>query len=104
MTCSYIFWTTGSLKEAKEVSKALLEKKLIACANIIPKIHSLYTWKGEVQEEEEVKVIFKTKSSLFESIEKEILERCSYETPEISSVPLDQVHKPYIEWLNQTVL
>lgn len=101
MTLAYIFWTTSSEKEAKSISKELLEQKLIACANIIPKIQSLYIWEGKLQEESEVKVILKTNPDHFSKIEELILEKCSYEVPEITMMLSNKAHFPYSEWIEK---
>lgn len=104
MSLAYIFWTTNSLDEAKGIIQKLLENKLIACANILPNIQSLYIWDQKIQEDDEVKVILKTKKSLFSSIEKFILQNCNYEVPEISMCIMSQVHNPYLQWLNKSTL
>lgn len=103
MNACYIFWTTSNLSEAKLIANELLNKKLVACVNIIPEIHSLYTWKGKVEEEREVKVIFKTLKKHFSEIEKVILEKGSYEVPEISCLEITSGHAPYLQWLHEQV-
>jgi periplasmic divalent cation tolerance protein len=87
------------MSEAKAISKLLLKEKLIACANILPKIHSMYTWEGEIEESEEIKVIFKTRKDLFSRVEARILENCEYKIPEISLFLAEKSHFPYQQWL-----
>lgn len=99
MTVAYIYWTTSNMKEAKAISKLLLQEKLIACANIVPKIHSIYSWDGKIEESDEVKVIFKTRKELFSRVEALILENCEYKIPEISLFLAEKLHLPYQKWL-----
>lgn len=97
----YIFWTCTSVKQAEKVIRLLLSKKLIACANIIPEVISLYSWQGEIQKENEVKTIIKTQPELFKEVSSCISQNCSYEVPEISGVNVDSCNSSYLKWLNQ---
>ena len=45
--------TCGSIGEARKIGRSVVEKKLAACANIVPRLESIYRWKGEVAEAEE---------------------------------------------------
>lgn len=96
----YIFWTTNSLKEAKTLIKKLLDQRLIACANMIKNMTSIYTWEGEICEDEEFKIILKTKDIHFESIRGFLQENSQYEIPEISKVKIDEANPAYLDWLN----
>lgn len=98
-----IFWTCQNEKEAKSIISDLLEKRLIACASIIPNITSLYVWKDKVEEGKEVKVIIKTKSDHFSTISKHIRKKGSYEVPEILQVEVSDGNPDYLSWvLNET--
>ncbi len=99
----WIYTTTSSLSEAQEISDLLLEKKLIACANIFPAIESRYRWKGKVCKSKEFAVIFKTRSSLYKKIEKEIQRIHSYEVPCIVKISWEQASQDFARWiLNET--
>lgn len=93
-----VHWTCGSLEEARTLCRLLLEKRLIACASFFP-IRSLFSWKGELVESEEVKVILKTQDALFDSIVSEIQSLTTYEVPEIVKVPIKGSSRSYLEWL-----
>ncbi len=95
----YINWTCRDLEEARKIARALLEKKLIACANIIPQMESLYSWKGKIETDHEVKVIFKTRDTHFSAIKDYIEKNGSYEVPEISKIYLDEINDSYLQWL-----
>ena len=68
---------------AQSVANTLLEEELVACANIVPGMHSLFVWKGERGESQEVGVLFKTNSSLLESVVSRIESLHPYDAPAI---------------------
>lgn len=96
----YIFWTCKDSSEAELVAEKLLEKKLIACANILPEITSLYRWDQKLCKSKETKVIFKTLPHHFDQIQAEILKLSSYEVPEISQITIEKLNPTYAQWLN----
>lgn len=93
----FIYVTTSSEQEAKKISKLLLEKKLIACANIFP-ISSVYKWEGKIVDEKEVVIILKTVKKNYEKIKKAINEVHSYNTTCITQVDV-KPNKEYSDWL-----
>lgn len=97
----YLYWTCRDKTEAKKVVYGLLEKRLIACASIIPQVESIYRWEGKIEESLEVKVILKTVPDHFASIQDHILSHCSYKVPEITEVGLSNGHLPYLSWIVQ---
>jgi len=80
MTLLY-FATCANAAEARKIAKVLLEKKLVACANIVPKIESHYWWKGKLEKANETLLILKTKKELQKQVEKEIKSIHSYKLP-----------------------
>lgn len=84
-------------KEAKEISKKLIKKKLIACANLFP-IKSLYRWKGKLNEEQECAALLKTAGKNFDLIKKEIERTHSYEIPCIEKINV-KANKKYEDWV-----
>ena len=90
--------TVGGLAEAQSMARALVERKLAACAHISP-IESFYTWNNAVQNATEFRVLFKTTRQRYPAVEAAILERHSYELPAIYAVALDPVYAPYAAWL-----
>jgi periplasmic divalent cation tolerance protein len=98
-----ISWTAATLEEAREVSSYLVREGLVACANIIPSIESIFLWKGLLEKAQEAKVIFKTRSERFSEVKKCILEKSSYEVPEILKLPILGGHDAYLAWIDQVV-
>lgn len=95
----YIFWTCRDAEEAKRVARVLLEKRLIACASILPQAESLFRWEGKIEEAREAKVIMKTRKELFEQAAEVIRKLGSYETPEIVEVEAGRANPAYLDWL-----
>lgn len=95
--------TAGSESEAIALARALVEQKLVACANVFP-VQSIYTWQGELCEDREWQVVLKTKLALFAQLEQAIREQHSYDVPEIIALPIVAGSAPYLQWLNQQTL
>lgn len=95
----YIFWTCRDEQEAKTIIHGLLEKRLIACASLLPKVDSIYTWKGKIEQSTESKVILKTQAAHFQCVKNYILQHCSYEVPEIAQVDITQGNPGYLAWI-----
>ncbi len=96
-----IFVTASSGQEAETIAKELVGSRLVACANIFPEIRSIFRWKGEVQKEQEVFLIMKSRTALFDRIEQRIRELHSYEVPEIVAVPIVKGSPPYLDWVGE---
>ena len=95
--------TAKDTKEAEKISRVLVSKKLIACANIVRDIHSFFWWKGKVERAKEVLLILKTKRSLFKKIEKTVKSLHSYDVPEIIALPIIEGSKNYLGWMNASL-
>lgn len=98
-----IQWTCSGLAEARDVCQLLVEKRLVACANIIPQVESIYLWEGKVCRSEESKVILKTLASFFDTVKQFILHHTNYEVPEILCFTIEQGHTEYLDWIEQAV-
>lgn len=97
-----LYVTCKSNKEAKKISKLLLKKKLIACANIFP-IESMYNWKGKLVEDKEVVLILKAFDKNYKKVEQEIKKLHSYEIPFIGKINV-KVNKEYENWTKNEVI
>ena len=94
-----IVTTLPSREQALVMARALVERRLVACAQI-SEIESVYRWQGEVQQEAEVRLLLKTREALHDQVEALILAMHSYELPAIHAIRLDRVHGPYGEWIH----
>ncbi len=90
--------TVGNLDEARTMARALVERKLAACAHI-HKLESFYHWQGELQNEVEYSVLFKTVAERYPSVEAAIRELHSYQLPAIYVYAFEQLYAPYGVWI-----
>jgi periplasmic divalent cation tolerance protein len=98
-----VFMTAATKQEAKKIVSALLDKHLIACANILGPVDSEFWWRGKIDKAKEFLVLMKSDEKLFEKLSKTIKETHSYEVPEILALPIIKGWAPYLEWLNATL-
>tara|TARA_B100001741_G_scaffold277044_1_gene248239 strand:- start:40 stop:363 length:324 start_codon:yes stop_codon:yes gene_type:complete len=98
-----IYVTVKNKKEGIYISKLVIEKKLAACANLFPKIQSIFQWKNDIQIENEAVLIFKTSEKKYKDLEQFILKIHSYETPCILKLKIDKGQKTFFEWIEKTL-
>ena len=91
--------TAPDVKTARSLAKAALSARLIACANLVPKIESHYRWQGKIETSAEVLLILKTQKSKLVALEKLILAQHPYDTPEFLVLPVSAGNKKYLDWL-----
>ncbi len=96
---SFFYITTGNENEAERVARRLVEKNLVACANIIPQIKSFFRWEGEVQGESECIVVGKTRTSLIGELVEEVKNVHSYEVPCVLSWPIEKGNPDFLRWI-----
>lgn len=85
--------------KALDIARALVDDKLVACVNLIPQVRSIYSWQGEVCDDQETMAIIKTTATRFEALRARILELHPYECPEIIAIPLSAGHPEYLAWV-----
>jgi periplasmic divalent cation tolerance protein len=102
-TYSIVLVTAPDLKTARRLAKAALKKRLIACANLIPKLESHYWWKGKIENGSEVLMLMKTSSSKLPALEKLVLAAHPYDTPEFIVLPISHGSKRYLDWIAESV-
>jgi periplasmic divalent cation tolerance protein len=95
-----VYTTYPSVVEAEEAGRAIVERRLAACVNIIPGMISHYWWQGALERGEEVVMIIKTRASLAERVRAAVKERHAYTTPAILVLPTEQVDEAYLAWIN----
>jgi len=99
MTYIIVFMTAGSKEEAAKIVRALLEERLIACANIMDPVSSVFWWQGKIEEEKEALVIMKSHESIFKKLSQRVTELHSYEVPEILALPIIEGSLSYLDWM-----
>ena len=95
--------TTDSHKAMKLIANTLLNKKLAACVNMIPRMRSKYIVDGRITESREVILLIKTSEKLENKVYKTIKDLHNYEIPEISTIQTSKVDKNYENWLKDFV-
>jgi periplasmic divalent cation tolerance protein len=84
---------------AETLVRTLLTERLIACANILPTMQSVYWWQGEIETTTECLVIGKTCSDLSEALRQRLEALHPYETPCIAEFSVQNMNTPYQDWL-----
>jgi len=95
--------TTKDKSEAEEIAQTLLEEKLIACANIISPIASLFHWKGNIEKAEECLVVMKSRMDLFGRIAERTKGLHTYEVPEVLALPIVAGSEAYLSWIDEVL-
>ncbi len=95
----FVYTTHPSLAEAERIGRALVERRLAACVNILPGMVSYYWWEEKIERGEEAVMIVKTRASLAEGVRVAVKELHSYSTPAILVIPLESVDEAYLGWL-----
>ena len=101
-----IYVTCESIKQAKQIARHLMKKRLCACVNIFPNMIPMFFWppkSGKIDESKEVVMIIKSLESKYKLIEKEIIKIHSYDTPCIIAIPVKFVGKKYFDWLKAEI-
>jgi len=96
---SLVLVTAPDLKTARALAKAALQARLIACANLVPKLESHYWWQGRLESGTEVLLILKTPRTRLAALEKLVVARHPYDTPEFLALPLSVGNRKYLDWL-----
>src|ERR1700741_2250882 len=95
----FVYTTYPSIVEAEEAGRALVERRLAACVNILPGMISHYRWEGAVERAEEVVMLIKTRDSLAEAVRSEVKPRHSYHAPAILVLPIESADQTYLAWV-----
>ena len=100
MDCAVFVYTTWpTTVEAEAAGRALVERRLAACVNILPGMISLYRWEGKVERAEEAVMIVKTRASLAGAVSDAVKDLHPYDVPAILVMPLESVEQSYLGWL-----
>ena len=98
-----VLTTTGSPEEARRIARALVERKLAACVNIVPGVESTYWWQGKIDAAAEWLLLIKTLRSKFEAVRDAIRELHSYDLPECIELPIEDGSTEYLNWIAESV-
>ncbi|GAB4343725.1 MAG: divalent-cation tolerance protein CutA [Leptolyngbyaceae cyanobacterium] len=94
--------TAPSQEQANTIAQTLVQTKLAACVTVLP-VQSIYTWQGEIHQDEEWQLLIKSDLAKFAALEAKIRAIHPYEVPEIIAVPILQGSTPYLQWIAENV-
>ncbi|XP_053908002.1 protein CutA isoform X2 [Cuculus canorus] len=92
------FVTCPNVTVATELARSLVQQRLAACVNILPHVTSIYEWQGKLEEDSEVLMMIKTRSSKIPALAEFVRSAHPYEVPEVVAVPVTQGSVPYLRW------
>ncbi len=95
--------TTSNIEEARKIGTALVDKKLAACANILPGMESIYRWEGKIENATECILIVKTGDTCQDEVVKLVESMHSYDTPCVLWIPIQGGAEKYLEWLRSNL-
>ena len=98
-----VITTCGSLEEARSIARALVERELAACVNIVPQVESIYRWQGEVETATEHLLVIKTTVAVLDRLREALSELHSYELPECIEIVIEDGSAAYLEWIGESV-
>jgi periplasmic divalent cation tolerance protein len=93
--------TTITREEAEKIAQLLLDRRKVACVNIVPGVHSVFWWQGKLDSAQESLLIAKTRTSLVPQVVDLVRGAHSYTVPEIIALPVVAGNQDYLEWIDQ---
>ncbi|KAK5643461.1 hypothetical protein RI129_007306 [Pyrocoelia pectoralis] len=102
-THSIAYITIDTEDRAKKLAHGIVSNKLAACVNIVPKILSIYEWEGTVNEEPEVLMMVKTRTSKVDALTNYVKSNHPYTVCEVISIPIINGNDAYLKWISETV-
>ncbi|XP_077162246.1 protein CutA homolog [Paroedura picta] len=102
-THSVAFVNCPNEQIARDIARAIMDRKLAACVNILPKTSTMYIWKEEIEEATEILLLVKTKTSKIRELSDYIRSIHPFEAPEIISLLIDQGNPAYLKWIEESV-
>jgi periplasmic divalent cation tolerance protein len=98
-----VYTALPSLESAENVARALVAEGLVACANILPGMVSIYRWEGQVERADEVVMILKTTAARASDVMEAVRARHPYEVPAILVLPVEGGLAAYLSWIGAEV-
>ena len=98
-----VLTTCGNQDDAERIARALLDRRLAACVNILPGIRSLYRWKGKIEEDGELLLLIKTAAGAVDALKAAVADLHPYDVPELVVLPLEDGAASYLDWIGANV-
>ena len=94
-----VLTTCGNAADAERIARALLERRLAACVNIVAGVRSLYHWQGRIEDEAELLLVIKTTEAAVEPLKAALEEIHPYDVPELIVLPIEDGAPAYLDWI-----
>ena len=98
-----IYCTCPDQVVAERIATTLVNERLAACVNIVPRITSIYRWQGDVHRDPELLLVIKSRSDVYPALEARIRALHTYDVPEIIALPIQQGSGDYLAWLDASL-
>lgn len=95
--------TVGDEPTAVRLAHALLERRLVACVNVVARVRSFYHWKGTIEEDDEHLLLMKTREECFDALRTAFDELHPYDVPELIALPIQHGSAAYLGWVDENV-
>ncbi len=99
MTPVVVLTTVGATFDVRQLATQIVEKRLAACVNVVPQIHSVYRWQGKIENDSEQLLLIKTVEERLDELKAALFAMHPYEVPEFVVLTIDRIEEPYREWL-----
>jgi periplasmic divalent cation tolerance protein len=96
-----VFVTAPDLAVARKLARKILEARVAACVNLVPRLESHYWWQGKIEKSAEVLLLIKTERQTLRALEKLVLANHPYDTPEFVVLPIESGNERYLAWLGE---
>ena len=100
----WVYITAGSLEEAKNIGKKLVEQNLAACVNLFENMTSIYNWGDKLEEAQEVVMIAKTRKTLMPKLIETVNSLHSFDCPCILELPIQGGNPEFLSWIKTETL
>ena len=99
----FFYITCAKKKEAHKIASFLVKKKLVACANMINNVDSVFIWKGKVAKAKEILIVGKTMNKNVQKIIKNVKKLHSYEVPCVIFFDIKNGNTDFLKWIIKSV-
>ena len=95
--------TTGDEQSAVVLARALVERRIVACVNIVPRVRSVYRWKGAIEDDTECVLLMKTRGDRYDALASALDELHTYDVPELIVLAIEQGSAAYLNWVTTSI-
>jgi periplasmic divalent cation tolerance protein len=98
-----VLTTCGSQEEGRQIARALVERRLAACVNIVPHVEAVYQWEGKIETANEWLLVIKTTAGMVGSLRDAVRELHTYKVPEFLVIAIEDGSAAYLDWIGESV-